>query len=107
MAEDLGVSLLSLDIEIPEQLEAADRLVKEHGDWSEDYLIPQVFVDWFFRGSFGDRSFLESSLFKCLLPKSCTWANGYLAYSLTVSAQAAEEVRREIPHVPRTMLQTL
>jgi hypothetical protein len=46
MAEDLGVSLLSLDIEVPEQLEAADRLVKEHGDWSEDYLIPQVFVEY-------------------------------------------------------------
>ena len=46
MAEDLGVSLLSLDIEVPEQLEAADRLVEEHGDWSEDYLIPQVFVEY-------------------------------------------------------------
>ena len=46
MAKDLGVPLLILDIEIPEQLEAADRLVKEHGDWSEDYLIPQVFVEY-------------------------------------------------------------
>ena len=46
MAEDLGVPLLVLDIEIPEQLEAADRLVEEHGDWSEDYLIPQVFVEY-------------------------------------------------------------
>jgi len=45
MAEDLGVPLLVLDIEIPEQLEAADRLVEEHGDWSEDYLIPQIFVE--------------------------------------------------------------
>ena len=32
MAEDLEVPLLILDIEIPEQLEAADKLVKEHGD---------------------------------------------------------------------------
>jgi len=24
----------------------ADRLVEEHGDWSEDYLIPQVFVEY-------------------------------------------------------------
>jgi hypothetical protein len=46
MAEDLGVPLLVHDIEIPEQLEAADRLVEEHGDWSEDYLIPQVFVEY-------------------------------------------------------------
>ena len=45
MSRDLGVPLLTLDIEIPEQLEAADRLVEEHGDWSEDYLIPQVFVE--------------------------------------------------------------
>jgi hypothetical protein len=45
MSEDLGVPLLTLDIEIPEQLEAADRLVEEHGDWSEDYLIPQVFIE--------------------------------------------------------------
>ena len=46
MAKDLGVPLLTLDIEMPEQLEGADRLVKEHGDWSEDYLIPQVFVEY-------------------------------------------------------------
>jgi hypothetical protein len=45
MSEDLGGPLLTLDIEIPEQLEAADRLVEEHGDWSEDYLIPQVFIE--------------------------------------------------------------
>jgi hypothetical protein len=45
MSRDLGVPLLTLDIEIPEQLEAADRLVEEHGDWSEDYLIPQVFIE--------------------------------------------------------------
>jgi len=46
MAEDFGVPLRVLDIEIPEQEEAADRLVEEHGDWSEDYLIPQVFVEY-------------------------------------------------------------
>ena len=46
MAEYLGVPLLVLDIELPEQLEAADNLVEEHGDWSEDYLIPQVFIEY-------------------------------------------------------------
>ena len=46
MAEDLRVPLRVLDVEIPEQLEEADRLVEEHGDWSEDYLIPQVFVEY-------------------------------------------------------------
>lgn len=46
MAEDFGVPLRVLDIEIQEQEAAADRLVEEHGDWSEDYLIPQVFVEY-------------------------------------------------------------
>jgi hypothetical protein len=46
MAEDLGVPLKTFDIEISDQLEAADRLVEEHGDWSEDYLIPQLFVEY-------------------------------------------------------------
>ena len=46
MAKDFGVQLRVLDIEIPEQEAAADRLVEKHGDWSEDYLIPQVFVEY-------------------------------------------------------------
>jgi hypothetical protein len=46
MAKDFGTPLRVLDIEIPEQEAAADRLVEEHGDWSEDYLIPQVFVEY-------------------------------------------------------------
>ena len=46
MAEAFRVPLRVLDIEIPEQEDAADRLVEEHGDWSEDYLIPQVFVEY-------------------------------------------------------------
>lgn len=45
MADDFGVPLRVLDIDVPEQLEAADRLVEGHGDWSEDYLIPQVFME--------------------------------------------------------------
>jgi hypothetical protein len=46
MAKDFGVPLRVLDIEIPEQESLADRLVEEHGDWSVDYLIPQVFVEY-------------------------------------------------------------
>ncbi|MFQ6074930.1 MAG: glutaredoxin family protein [Candidatus Bathyarchaeia archaeon] len=46
IAEDLGVPLRVLDIDVPDQLRAADRLVEEHGDWSEDYLIPQVFLEY-------------------------------------------------------------
>ncbi len=46
MADELGVPLTVLDIDIPEQLEEADRLVEAHGDWCEDYLIPQVFIEY-------------------------------------------------------------
>jgi hypothetical protein len=46
MAKDFGAPLCVLDIEIPEQEAVSDRLVKEYGDWSEDYLIPQVFVEY-------------------------------------------------------------
>jgi hypothetical protein len=46
MAADFGVPLRVLDIEVPDQEAAADRLVEAHGDWAEDYLIPQVFVGY-------------------------------------------------------------
>jgi hypothetical protein len=46
MAKDLGVPLRILDIDVLAQLKAADVLVKEHGDWAEDYIIPQVFVEY-------------------------------------------------------------
>ncbi len=46
MAKDFGVPLRVLDIEIIEQEREADRLVEKHGDWSEDYLIPQVFIEY-------------------------------------------------------------
>jgi hypothetical protein len=46
LARALGVPLRILDIEDREQERIADRLVLEHGDWTEDYLIPQVFLEW-------------------------------------------------------------
>lgn len=46
MAEEMRVELQVLDIDKPDQVTIADELVKEHGDFSEDYLIPQVFVEW-------------------------------------------------------------
>jgi len=46
LARRLGVPLRLLDIDRPSQEKAADRLVREHGDASPDYLIPQVFVEW-------------------------------------------------------------
>ncbi len=46
LARALRVPLRLLDIDEPAQERVADRLVREHGDWSEDYLIPQVFLQW-------------------------------------------------------------
>lgn len=43
-AKELGVPCLLYDIDT-EQVRGADELVKKHGDWSPDYLIPQVFVE--------------------------------------------------------------
>lgn len=46
LARNLGVPLRVLNIQCSAQELLADKLVKEHGDWSEDYLIPQVFVEF-------------------------------------------------------------
>jgi hypothetical protein len=45
MAKELNVELRVLDIDTPDQAKEADMLVKEHGDFVEDYLIPQVFTE--------------------------------------------------------------
>jgi hypothetical protein len=45
MAEGLGAELRVLDLDDPKQVKIADSLVKEHGDQSDDYLIPQVFFE--------------------------------------------------------------
>jgi len=46
MAEDLGVPLRVLDIDVEDQLKEADGLVERYGDFVEDYLIPQVFLEY-------------------------------------------------------------
>ncbi|HYA70110.1 MAG TPA: hypothetical protein VEH28_01905 [Thermoplasmata archaeon] len=46
MARRLGVPLRILDIDRRAQERLADRLVRDHGDASPDYLIPQVFLEW-------------------------------------------------------------
>jgi hypothetical protein len=46
LAKVLGVPLRILDIDRPAQVKLADRIVREHGDASPDYLIPQVFLEW-------------------------------------------------------------
>jgi len=45
MAKDLNSELRVLDIDDPEQEKVADELVKEYGDYTPDYLIPQVFLE--------------------------------------------------------------
>lgn len=46
LARRLGVPVRRLDIDDPRQEREADALVRAHGDWSSDYLIPQVFLEW-------------------------------------------------------------
>jgi len=46
MAQRLSIPLRILDIDRRTQVKAADRIVRQHGDWSPDYLIPQVFLEW-------------------------------------------------------------
>ena len=46
MSEHLGVSLMLLDIDKPDDVKIADSLVEKYGDACEDYLIPQVFLEY-------------------------------------------------------------
>ena len=43
-AKETGVPLVLHDIDM-EDVGRADELVKKYGDWSPDYLIPQVFFE--------------------------------------------------------------
>jgi hypothetical protein len=44
VANELGVPCFLHDIDT-DDVATADELVKEHGDWTPDYLIPQVFLE--------------------------------------------------------------
>jgi len=44
-SEEIGVPCLLHDIDT-EDVKVADDLVKRYGDWSPDYLIPQVFLEY-------------------------------------------------------------
>ena len=43
--KELGVPCHLYDID-SEDVAKADKLVKEYGDWSPDYLVPQVFLEY-------------------------------------------------------------
>ena len=45
-AEELKVPLVLYHIDDPDAVKKADELVKKYGDWSPDYLIPQVFLEY-------------------------------------------------------------
>jgi len=42
----LGIPVRRLDIDDRAEEREADALVQAYGDWSPDYLIPQVFLQW-------------------------------------------------------------
>jgi glutaredoxin len=44
-ADELGIPCLLYDIDTEKESEA-DELVRKYGDWSEDYIIPQVFLEY-------------------------------------------------------------
>ena len=42
---ELGVPVRILDIDVPNEEKIADGFVEKYGDWSPDYLIPQIFFE--------------------------------------------------------------
>jgi len=44
-ARELGIPCVLHDIDT-EDVRVADDLVKKHGDWNPDYLVPQVFLEY-------------------------------------------------------------
>lgn len=44
-AKELGVRCMLHDIDT-EDVRTADDLVKKYGDWTPDYLVPQVFLEY-------------------------------------------------------------
>jgi len=45
LSRELKVKLKLLDIDVPNEEEEADFYVRNYGDWSEDYVVPQLFVE--------------------------------------------------------------
>ncbi|MBO3802369.1 MAG: glutaredoxin [Candidatus Brockarchaeota archaeon] len=44
VAKDLGATYVLHDID--SEADEADELVRKYGDWSDDYLVPQVFLEF-------------------------------------------------------------
>ncbi|HMK82120.1 MAG TPA: hypothetical protein VK503_00220 [Candidatus Bathyarchaeia archaeon] len=45
-AVQIGIPCILYHVDDPEACRKADDLVKRYGDWSEDYLIPQIFLEY-------------------------------------------------------------
>jgi len=45
-AEQIGVPCILYDVDDTKASEKADELVKKYGDWSQDYLVPQIFLEY-------------------------------------------------------------
>jgi glutaredoxin len=46
LSKELGVAYRVLDIDKPEDSKIADDLVRKYGDYVEDYIVPQVFLEF-------------------------------------------------------------
>jgi len=46
LSKEFQIALKLLDIDVPDEEKEADFYVKRYGDWSEDYVIPQVFIEF-------------------------------------------------------------
>ncbi|HLI45573.1 MAG TPA: thioredoxin family protein [Geobacterales bacterium] len=46
ISDALKAEAMFLDIDNKDQEKLADEIVKKYGDWSPDYLIPQVFLEF-------------------------------------------------------------
>jgi len=45
LSEELQIALKLLDIDVPDEEKQADLYVRRHGDWSQDYVVPQLFIE--------------------------------------------------------------
>ena len=67
IAEELNVLLHVLDIDFEDQEKASDDLVCEYGDFNEDYLIPQVFIEYESASYIAE---IQGNFSKCAPPSS-------------------------------------
>lgn len=45
LSREFQIVLKLLDIDLPDEEEEADLYVRRYGDWSEDYVVPQLFIE--------------------------------------------------------------